>query len=233
MDLKKILDYQKKDAELIKLERTLNNNEDKKVYTQMISVVKDAQNRSNALEKQAGDLLGVYQNLKKTYEDNIRSANIVNNKNLEKTSLADLDTIEEIASNIMTNLNILEKKLLLEAEKVNAILNDFDQTRKKYNLAKDKYAKHKALFDEQSKKLQPEIEEKTKAVKKLENDIDPTILAKYKQRRQDNIFPVFVPCIDKACGGCRMELPYANLATLKTKGVLECEHCRRIIYSND
>ena len=233
MDLKKILEYQKKDAELIKLERTLNNNENKKIYSQMVSIVKDAQNRSNALEKQAGDLLTIYSSLKKTYEDNIKSANIVNNKKLETASVSDLDTMEEIASNIITNLSILEKKLLLEAEKVNAVLNDFDQTRKRYNLARDKYTKHKALFDEQSKEIEPLIAEKTKEVKKLEAGIDPTILAKYKQRRQDNIFPVLVPCIDKACGGCRMELPYANLATLKTKGILECEHCRRIIYSNE
>ena len=36
MDLSKLLDYQKKDYELIKLERQLYNNEDKKIYNQMI-----------------------------------------------------------------------------------------------------------------------------------------------------------------------------------------------------
>ena len=233
MDLKTILEYQKKDAELIKLERILKNNEDKKIYTQMVSVVKEAQNKSNALEKQAGDLLSAYKDLKKTYEDNIRSANIVLGRKLESASESDLETIDEIASNILNNLSILEKKLLQEAEIVNSVLVEFDQTRKRYALARDKYTKHKELYDEKSKEIEPTIEEKTKEVKKLEATVDPAILAKYKQRRQDNIFPVLVPCIDKACGGCRMELPYANLATLKNKGILECEHCRRIIYSND
>lgn len=233
MDLKKILEYQKKDAELIKLERNLRNNENRKIFTQMISVSKDAQSKSNALEKQAGDLLAGYQELKKTYEDNIKSANIVIGKKLETCTESDLDTIEEIAANIVNNLSILEKKLLQEAETVNSVLLQFNETRKRYNIARDKYTKHKELYDEQSKEIEPLISEKTKEVKKLEAGIDPTILAKYKQRRQDNIFPVLVPCIDKTCGGCRMELPSANLATLKTKGVLECEHCRRIIYSNE
>lgn len=231
MNLKTILEYQKKDSELIRLERELNNNENKKIFTQMISVVKDAQNKSNALEKQASDLLSAFQGLKKTYEDNIKSANIVIGRKLETASESDLDTIEEIANNIINNLSILEKKLLQEAEKVNAVLLEFDQTRKRYNIARDKYSKHKEIFDQTSQSLEPKIEEKTKEVKKLEAGIDSVLLAKYKQRRLDNIFPVFVPCIDKACGGCRMELPYANLATLKTKGVLECEHCRRIIYT--
>ncbi|MBE7074479.1 MAG: hypothetical protein E7376_00640 [Clostridiales bacterium] len=233
MELKTILEYQKQDAELIKLENELNNNKNKKIFTQMLTVAKDAQNKSNQLEKQAGELLKSYEQLKKTYEDNIKSANIVSNKKLETASIADLETIEEIAKTIINNLSILEKKLLAEAEKVNSVLNGFKQTKEQYNMAKDKYNKHKQLFDAENKELEPTIAEKTKAVKKLEAGIDAALLTKYKQRRQDRIFPVFVPCIDKACGGCRMELPSANLSTLKTKGVLECEHCRRIIYLAD
>ena len=109
MDLKSLLDYQKKDAELIKLEKQLSNNENKKIFSQMISVVKDAQNKSSALEKQAGDLLKEYQELKNTYENNIKSANIIVNKKLETASDSDLDTIEEIAANIINNLTIMEK----------------------------------------------------------------------------------------------------------------------------
>lgn len=233
MDLKKILDYQKKDFELYKLERTLNENENKKIFVEMKNVVQNAQNKRNILEKQAGDLLSDYNNLKKNYEENIKSANIILGKKMETASEADLDLIEEIASKISNNLSILEKMLLQEAEKVNAVLVEFNQIRKKNNLAKEKYLKHKELYENESKALQPEILEKQKEIKKLEADLDPAILSKYKQRRQDNIIPVFVPCIDKSCGGCHMELPYANLATLKSKGVLECEHCRRIIYASE
>lgn len=230
MDLSKVLEYQKKDAELIKLERQLFNNEDKKIFNQMIGVVKDAQNKSALLEKQAGDLINVYNNLKQTYEENIKSANIISNRKVEEASLADIENIEQVASTIINNLSILEKKLLQQAERVNVVLNEFEQTRKKYNAAREKYNKHKELYDAESQKLEPILAEKQKEVKKLEQGIEPSILAKYKQRRQDRIFPVFVPCVDKACGGCRMELPSASLANLKNNGVLECEHCRRIIY---
>ncbi|MBQ7884969.1 MAG: hypothetical protein IJ318_02610 [Clostridia bacterium] len=230
MDLSKLLEYQKKDAELIKLERALYNNEDKKVFNQMIGVVKDAQSKSAMLEKQAGELIATYNTLKQTFEENIKSANIIGNKKLEDASVEDLENVEQISQTIINNLSILEKKLLKQAERVNAVLNDFDQTRKRYNLARDKYNKHKELYDAESKKYEPLIAEKQKDVKALEASLDATLLAKYKQRRQDRIFPVFVPCIDKTCGGCRMELPSASLSALKNKGILECEHCRRIIY---
>ena len=233
MDLKNILQYQKKDSELIKLEKEFNSNENKRIYTQMISVVKDAQNKSSELERKAGELISNYELLKKSYKDNIKSAGIVANKNAEKSSLEDLSTMEEIAKTICENLSILEKKLLAQAEKANAMLQDFDQTKKKYNLAREKYNKHKELFDEESKKLEPLVSQKKEEIKKLEADIDMTLLTKYKQKRQDRIYPVFVPFIEKTCGGCRMELPSASISKLKQEKILECEHCRRIIYINE
>lgn len=232
MDLKSILEYQKKDADLVKLERKLNSSENKKIYIQMISVVKETQNQSASLEVQAGEVIKGFESLKKTYNDNAKSAGVLAGKKLESLSEDDLQAIEEISQTIASNLAILEKKLLAQAEKVRTVLTNFDQTKKRYNTAKEKYNKHKELFEEESIKLKPEIDAIAKEVKSLETNIDSNLLAKYKQKRQDRIYPVFVPCLDKACGGCRMELPSASLATLKKDGVLECEHCRRIIYNN-
>ena len=127
----------------------------------------------------------------------------------------------------------MERKLLNEAERVRNVLQNFDATKKKYNLAKEKYNKHKAIFDEESKALKEDIEKRNKDLKELESGIEQGILARYKQKRQDRIYPVFVACIDKTCGGCRMELPSAVLATLKNEGIIECEHCHRIIYSTE
>ena len=230
MDLKSILDYQKKDAELIKLERALNQNENKKIYTQMVNVVKDAQNQSSALENQANELVKNFNSLKKVYEDNSRTAQTIINKNLETISEDELESIQDVAKKIINNLAILEKRLLSQAENVRNVLSNFENTKKRYNQARDKYNKHKELFEQDSAKLTPEISEKEKEVKALESNIDANLLAKYKQKRQEKIYPIFVPCVDKTCGGCRMELPSASISNLKKDGILECEHCRRIIY---
>lgn len=233
MDLKSILDYQKKDAELIKLERQLTASENIKVVNQMLSIVKDAQNQSAQLENQAKAILDSFVSLKKSYADNTKSAGLIASKKLENMSSEDLETIEKLSQTIYNNLNILEKKLLAEAEKVRNVLSNFDQAKKRYNLARDKYNKHKELYDVEKEKLEPLIEQKTKEVRALEGNIEPTLLAKYKQKRQEKIHTVFVPCVDKRCGGCSMELPLASISNLKKNGILECEHCRRIIYSND
>ncbi|MBO7528233.1 MAG: hypothetical protein J6T74_10175 [Clostridia bacterium] len=230
IDLKRILEYQKNDSEVVKLERQLNGNENKKIYSQMVSVVKEAQNQSSALENEAGNLASSYERLKKTYNDNLKSVNAITNKNINNMGIDELKSIEDVAKTIVNNLTILEKKLLNDAERVRNVLQGFEATKKKYNVAREKYNKHKALFDEESKSLKAEIDKKNTALKELESGIEQNILNKYKQKRQDGIYPVFVPCMDKACGGCRMELPSASLSTLKKDGIFECEHCHRIIY---
>ena len=230
MDINKILEYQKKDFEIIKLERQLDNNEDKKIYQSMVNVVKTAQNKSTSLEKEASDILHEYKTLEKKYNDNLKSCGVVLNKKLDTISEEDLNNVSEVAHNIVNNINILEKKLMYLAERVNAILSEFETTKKKYNDAKQKYTTHKEAYEKTLQKISPLIEEKTKEVKILEANVDATLLAKYKQRRADKIYPVFVPLNDKSCGGCMMELPSASIKKLKDNGFLECEHCRRVIY---
>lgn len=229
MNIQKILDYQTKDFEAIKLQKQLDTNEDKRAYEQMVDVVKNLQNRSINLEKEAGNLIEDYEQLKKTYEDNAKSAAVVTSKNLE--NIEDIDAISEVTNNIVANMSILEKKLLAMAERVNAILSEFEVSKKKYNEAREKHRNHKSKFEAESDKITPLIVKIEAELKLLEPDISVEVLKKYNQRRQDKIFPVFVPLVDKSCGGCRMQIPSASLETLKTKGFLECEHCRRIIYS--
>lgn len=231
MNIDKILEYQKQDFEIIKLERQLDNNEDKKIYQSMVGVVKDAQNRSTSLNKEAKTLLEEYKSLEKVYNDNIKSCGIVINKKLDNVSEEDLENVSDAANDIINNINILEKRLMYLAERVNAILSDFDATKKKYNEAKLKYTAHKEAYEKKSEELAPRIEKLKQDIKSLEKDLDATCLAKYKQRRDDKIYPVFVPMLDKTCGGCRMEIPSASLEKLKNQGFLECEHCRRIIYN--
>lgn len=230
MNIEKILEYQKQDLEVIKLERKLNKSEDKKIFQEMINVVKNAQNRSTKLDNEAKDLFLEYQTLEKAFNENQKSCGAVLNTKLEKISSDDLSGLSKTVSNLMDNVNYLEKKLVVLAEKVNAILSDFDKTKAKHSEAMKKYTEHKAKYDSMVETLTPQIEEKKKEVKKLEEDIDATILAKYKQRRNDGIYPVFVKLNDKSCGGCMMELPSASLSKIKEQGFLECEHCRRIIY---
>lgn len=230
MNFTKIIEYQKKDGDLFRIERELSRSESKKVYQEMIGIVKKAQERSAALENRAGQILKDYEEIKKTYDENVSYFEKFVSKNLEEVSEKDLETITNATNSIINNLNILEKKLFSTAEILNSTLNEFNQTKKTYGTARAKYTDNKKIYEEELSKKNPQIEQIKKELTKLEKDIDQKILSKYKQLRADRVYPAFVKLVDKACGGCGMERSAAEVDKIKNQGYIECETCHRIIF---
>lgn len=233
MNIKNLLEYQEKDFEIIKLERKLNESETKKILNDMIIKVKESQNKSLQLEKNANELILEYEKLEKTFQENSSKLDAISKKKLEGLSDADLSALMNVSNSIISNFGILEKKFILIAEKINSTLAQFDQAKKNYKLAKEKHSEHRKKYDDQVNEIQPKIDNINRELKELERNVDSDLLAKYKQKRQDKMFPIFVPEIDSACGGCRMGLSYGAVGKLKEKGFIECENCRRIIYRLD
>lgn len=231
MNIENLLEYQKKDFEIFKLERELYQGKDKKVINEMIKKVNDSKNRSIQLENKASDLTNEFENLKKLYEENIAALNRMAKSNLEKLSDADLASLENTLNSVNANLNVIENKLSYFAKSINVVLADFEGAKKAYNNAREEYTKHKDLYDAEESKIKPQIESITKELLALEKGIDEKLLTRYKAKRQDKRFPIFVPLVSNTCGGCQMELSYATINTAKEKGLVECEHCRRVIYT--
>ena len=132
MDFKNVLEYQKKDGELIKIERELNSHQSRKISSEMISVVKKAQERSAQLENHAGALSKDFEALQKAYNENVAQIEKFVSKDLEALSQKDLESISEACNAILNNMNILEKKLFSAAENLNITLNEFEKTKKQY-----------------------------------------------------------------------------------------------------
>ena len=232
MDISKILEYQKKDFEKIKLERELENDKNKQQLESMVSLVKQTQNRSNQLENIAGDILSEYNKLKTAYGENVNSLLLLQKKDISNMNSQEIDNLYKLLDDLNNNLTIIDKKILACAEKMNASLNEFEQTKKKYMLAREKHKTHKDLYEKTVGSIAPKLEEIDKQLKELEKGIDKTILEKYKQKRAEKIFPILVPVTDKSCGGCFTQLSMAKQSSLKDSKILECEHCSRFIYIN-
>lgn len=230
MDIKKILEYQEKDRKVINLERDLDSSEDKKIYQSMQNVAKDAQARSASLDKTAEDVVRDYNNLKKAFEDNQKLLDNLEKKDLDSLDEKGIQDLKELTNKIVSNLNYLEKKIMAQADSVKKILDEFDNTKKRYGMAKAKHSEHKQKFEVEKQKLEPEIQKLQSELASLEKGIDKDLLSRYKAKRTDKFFPIFVPLRGSSCGGCMMELSVAQIEKLKKNGILECENCRRYIY---
>lgn len=232
MNIEEILNYQNKDFEIIKLERALNESTSRKTINQILKIVKQTQNISSSLEAEAEEVLLQFNNLKKSYSDNINSFIVLSKKETETLDEEEAEEIIKLTNSMVSNLGVLEKKLLAMAEKVNVILSNYDSAKKKYQSAKMHYKNASEKFNAEKNELRPRIEKLTEELKEMETKIESKLFKLYKEKRQDKIFPIFVEFISNSCGGCRMELPYAQIEKIKKEKLLECENCHRYIFLN-
>lgn len=230
--INKILEYQKKDAEIFKLQMQLANSPDRKALTSITALVKDSQNMSMELDKQSAKEVKEYNALKEKYADLMLNFKRLKVQGAESTDSAEDKKVLRKVNEISQTLMNMEKKLLAQADRINAILSNYDNAKKKYNLAGQKHKQHKANYEKLSAEINPKIEALESELVTLSKDMPSDLFEKYNKKKKDKIFPVFVPEMNNACGGCMMELPSAQIEKLSKDGYLECENCRRIIYKN-
>lgn len=227
---KDLLEYQKLDAKLLKLNKAIESNPSKQMLNKAVSVVKDEQARLLELDAKAKSVIATYENCKKEYEKAYNSFN-------ELSQNTNMDSEEKLSKNLeelnklVTSLTLLERTLSSQAELVTTIIKNFETCKNNIVVYRNKHKECKQKVEEYENTLAPQIEEVKKQMASMEKSINKDMLAKYKHLRQDRIFPVLVPLNQNACGGCSMSLSSAHINKIKTDGYLECEQCRRYIYT--
>lgn len=214
--------------ELKKIQRSINVSEEKEVMNKMINYVKEAQNVSNAIESRANKLVNDYFQLKKNYDNNAKQvekliAKLPDNEEELKKAYALINTLSSELFMIERNLNIV-------ITKAKECLKEFETTKNNVIKARSKHKTSKENYEKLVKDAEPKINEIKAQMKALEKSVTPSLMEKYKQMKNDNIFPVFVPLLDgKSCYGCRMEIASSKLNKLSSEPFIACEHCGRLI----
>ncbi len=231
--LKDILVYQQKDAELVKLDRDLENSQQKKEVNKLVEQVKQAQNKVYSLENTASQLIVEFEQVKKLFENQ--------SKKVENTKKLDLNGQTEAE---LREAEVLIKKeigaLLALSKEIKSLSNKITQTRKEYDKTtaygmecKTKYKTSLDAFKNFSAKKNSEREKIANELEDLKKRIDPVVMQKYLQMRDDHKFPILVPLVNQSCAICATPLANARLDMLKKEGMVECENCHRIIYTQD
>jgi len=228
--MEKILEYQKIDGELWKLEKQLKTANSKKIMEQSISFVEQSKDELMELDKEAMQSTKDYNDLIQICETNINNVEVLTKQGAQEADPQKIKKILEQCGFVSKNLAIIEKKISNLQQKIDNAMEKFLKTTKQMNQAKNYYSKAKEDYTQLNTKMLPEINEIKSKLTKCEKGIDKALLEKYHKARKDRIYPVFVPLLDKSCGGCRMELSVSSLDKLKANKVIECEQCRRIIY---
>lgn len=229
-----ILEFQKLDGELLKLQKEISTHPSKRNAQDMKSFVLEGQQKNINLDKEARKLINELEKLKEVQTKGIALVEKFNSQDNDNLDVKELQELEVKMKQALKHLNELDNRLQAHNEKIKSVLQDYENNKKRTLVARQKHAESKASFEEFYKQQEPKLNELKQKMLELQNKLDANDFAKYRTLRQDNIFPVFVPLTNGSrCGGCRMELPSNNLERLKKYGKLECEQCRRVIYFSD
>ena len=227
-----MLEYQKIDRELARIEKDLRENENYvklKQYKAMRQACEDnivrAESKANDLKAQLAPLresmskvLALIEEYYKEIEDveNVDELNYMNKKlNEQLESLAGIE--KEI------------KRIQREGEETVKSLNDITA---KLPQVIALCVKFNNEFVKATNAMKPRVLELKQRKTELRKAIAPALFEIYQKVSDGQIQPVFVPLRDGIrCGGCQMEMPKARVdAQFATKEYMRCEHCGRIIY---
>lgn len=225
-----ILEFQKLDEQLIKLQKEISNNPSKRQAQDMKNFIIEGQQKNASLDRESKNLINELEKLKEVQAKGIALVDKYSSQDIEKLSAEELKELSVKLNQAQKHLVELENRLRANLEKSKTVLQEFDNNKKRNAIARQKHADSKASFEEYYKSKEPKLNEIKQKMQEMQKSLDSSELAKYRTLRQDNIFPVYVPLVNGSrCGGCRMELPSNNLEKLKKYKKLECENCRRII----
>ena len=124
MNIESILNYQKMDENLYKVEQKLVNSAYRKKANELAQVAKKAQSTSIELEAEADKLIAEIDEIKKNYKTNRTKADELLNMKLENLTVEELDKIAATKTKVVSNLSVLEKMLQKSAENINRILSE-------------------------------------------------------------------------------------------------------------
>ena len=231
--LNQILNYQNIDGEIIRLESELANSNERQSAAEIQQTLKNQHSRLVTLENNANRINNNYISAKKKYDEYVSKLD----KLKAEVSAADagsdkLEFFEKTYHDFQAVSTSLEKEITSLYNEIQNTNKEYEEIIRQSKNSREKFDKFKAAYDRQKAQIEPKLAALKSQKAAMEHEIDSTVLAKYRQKCENHVFPVFVPLTDNKCGRCRMQLSASKLSEMaKSKyGLIECENCGRIIY---
>lgn len=229
--LQAILKYQAIDGKLYALERELAGCDERKEYVKAKKFIETAADKLDGYDAKAASLKNQAVELTKKYlkvEDDLKDYAHLDELVADG---ADIAFYQKNAAALSDRLRKIKAELRDLTDSINATNEEYQKLKKQviavqkqYKEALEKYNAVKASREEERKAIEAELSVAAKG-------ISAEAMEKYKTKRKERIFPVVGALKDNRCPFCGMEPPIAARSKLTGGGIIECDNCHRIIYS--
>lgn len=229
--LGKILEYQKTEQELINLENELAKSKDREKAAEIQQTLKNQHARLIMLEDAARKINDSYAKATAKYEDYAKKLDKLEAE-MQNADESKMEMYEKTYKDFAAIGASLEKDIQNIYTSVQQISKEYEDIIKKSKTDRERFDKFKAAYGALKNDREPKIAAVKAELAKLEKELETKAYMAYKQKREGNLFPVFVEVANNRCGGCRMEISASKLGQMKSNdlGIIECENCGRLIY---
>lgn len=228
--MKTILEIQRLDRQIRALEREVDRCPASIDFANYKKILQEGRTRFEQLEAQANDIINNYNTAVNRYNKYKGNSEIIRKRNVENIDLENISTLITDANGLVGELSEENRRVEELVRRSEEVVRKSAELSNKLTEAKLRSTNIKAKIEAKRQEVAPKIAEIEKKIASLEPKVeDKEKYAKYKQMKENGIFPVFVPLEEQFCGGCKVELSLSFIERLKTKKMLPCEHCNRII----
>lgn len=229
--IKSLLEYQNVDKELREIEISLKQSEERKKASSAKNFLNGANESVAKLDQRAEELAGKYNASLKLLTQLEEEAN-------EYDGIADMDEeqlsyVKKKAQALVEEISNLTSAIETLSKEMENVLKEFSQLKADIKKAKAQYNEYGPKYNELKASREDEMNKIKARLKKLEVSISADILEKYKQRRNDKIFPVLNEAKEMqkhAYCRCGTELSLTDYGNLKNGSIVECDSCHRLLY---
>lgn len=235
-NFEQMIEYQKLDMELRRLNNEFNKNPDKK---KLDSARNDFNAAQAVFDKSVAESEDYAKEIEQVYADFTASEKEI--AELEK-AFSSAATDEEKAALLprmelaKARLETYRNKVGNKIEAIKRLLGTCAQEQKKKKTVKEEFDRINAKLKDVKDSFMTERNKLKEKMSELEKKLDKNLLEIYVKARKDGIFPVFVKASVTDGGNygclCGMQLSQTNKTKLKNDKMCQCDACRRIVYTD-
>ncbi len=226
---KELLEYQRTDGELRKIEQEIASSEEWKKYSQAKKFMSAAPAKLEAQDRRAAELLALRDSLEGRVEETSKAIEEYEDVEELLEGGADVGFYKKNAQALLDKLRALKGELGKLVSDVNAAVEEYKRFKEQTILMQRQYKEYSEKFKKVKDSRAQEVKVLNDKLKSLEGSISPRILEVYQIKRKEKIFPVVVPLNGEFCI-CGRDFPLAQQGTLAGGNMVECENCHRLVY---
>ena len=232
MELSTMLEYQKLDIALMRLENELRQSQAAKEYTANKTTLTNAQEQVLKQNRDAGEMTTQMESLIAEYDAIEKELKEAEGAVPDVDNAVAADFFVRNVQKLVNRLKVLASEISKMSAKIVELNQSYAATMTAGKEAKKKLALCREAYEAEKSKFMPQATELQKKIAEAEQGCSEEFLTVYKRLRKLKKIPVIVPLVGSNCGGCFMEVAGDILVTLGAKPFVECPSCGRILYKD-